>query len=332
MKKMPIDHLTCRSSGRTIAALVLLLAAWSAGFAQPYPSRPIRCIVASPPGGPADIVARLIGPKLTEAWGQPVVIDNRAGATGIIGTEMAARAAPDGYTIAVIGAGLATNRILYQRVQYDPVRDFAPITQAISVPNILVVHPAVPATSVHELIQLAKAKSGELRFASAGIGATGHLAAELLNSMAGVKMTHVPYKGGAPALVDLLGGQVEVLFSLAIAAMPHVKGGRLRALAVTSDRRSAVAPEIPTIAESGFPGYEVTGWFGVLAPAATPRAIVGKLNIAIVDILSSRDVRERLVSQGADSAPGTPERFAAHIKSESLKWARFIKEAGIRAD
>ena len=313
---------------------ILLLAALlpTLASAQSYPTRPIRCIVAAPAGGPADIVARLIGSKLHEAWGQPVVIDNRAGATGIVGTEMAARAAPDGYTIAVIGSGLATNRVLYQHLQYDPVRDFAPITQAISVPNILLVHPSVPVTSVRELIQLAKTKPGELRFASAGVGATGHLAAELLNRMAGVHMTHVPYKGGAPALVDLLGGQVQVLFSLAIAAMPHVRASKLRALAVTSGKRSAVAPEIPTIAESGFPGYEVTGWFGVLAPAATPRAMVDKLNVTIVAILKSRDVQERLVGQGADPAPGTPEQFAAHIKSETLKWSRFIKEAGIRAE
>jgi tripartite-type tricarboxylate transporter receptor subunit TctC len=329
---MHVNLKICSTSGKTVMGLVLALVAASASFAQSYPSKPIRCIVAAPPGGPADIVARLIGPKLTEAWGQPVVIDNRAGATGIIGTEMAARAVPDGYTIAVIGSGLATNRMLYQRVRYEPVRDFAPITQAISVPNILVVHPSVSATSVRELIQLAKAKPGELRFASAGIGSTGHLGAELLNWTAGVKMTHVPYKGGAPALVDLLGGQVEVLFSLAVAAMPHVKGGKVRALAVTSSKRSAVAPELPTVAESGFPGYEVTGWFGVLAPSGTPRTIVDKLNVAIVGLLSSREVQERLVNLGADPAPGTPQQFAAHIKSESQKWGRFIKEAGIRAD
>jgi tripartite-type tricarboxylate transporter receptor subunit TctC len=300
--------------------------------ARVYPVRPIRFIVAAPPGGAADTVTRLISPKLAEVWRQPVVIDNRPGANGIIGTVVVARAAPDGYTIIMAGAGLAINPSLYKQAPYDPVHDFSPVTQVVSVSNMLVVHPSVPAASVLELVQLAKAHPGELRFASAGNGTSGHLAGELFKSMAGVQLLHVPYKSGGPALADVAAGQVQMMFSITLAAVPQVKAGKLRALAVTSARRSAAAPDIPTVAESGFPGYEVTGWFGVLAPAATPRTIVAKLNGEIVRILNMPDIRQRLLSQGADPAPGTSEQFAVHIGAESQKWAKLIKQAGIRAN
>jgi len=324
--------LTCTALAAHASAQVGISAKKHADPAQSFPLRPIRFIVASPPGGPADIVSRLIGPKLTDAWGQPVVIDNRAGANGIIGSTMVARAAADGYTIVMVAAGLAINPLLYRQVPYDPIKDFTPITQAISVPNVLVVHPSLPVASVPELVALAKAKQGALAFASAGKGSTGHLAGELFRTMAGVPLTHVPYKGGAPAIADVVAGQVPMAFSITLAALPYVRSGRLRALAVTSAARSAVAPEVPTMAESGFPGFEVTGWFGVLAPAATPRPIVLKLNRELVRILNEPEVRDRLIAQGADPAPGTPEQFSEYIRSESQRWSKLIQSAALRGD
>lgn len=287
-------------------------------------------IVSVPPGGPADTLARMVGPRLTEPMGQPVVIDNRAGANGIIAYEMTARAAPDGYTFCLAAAGIAINPSLYRAVPYDPVRDFAPITHGISVPNILVVHPSVPAHSVKELVALAKAKP--VTFASAGNGTSGHLALELFRLSARVDLIHVPYKGGAPALTDLIGGQVQALFSIALAATPQIKAGRVRALAITSAKRSPVAPELPTVAESGFPGFEVIGWFGWFAPAKTPPAIVETLNRNIVAVLRSPEVRERLLAQSAEPVGNRPEEFAAYVKSEYVKWAKVAREANIRAE
>jgi len=317
-------------------AIFLLLAALAgthhAAAAEPYPSRPVRMIVAVPPGGPADTLARLVGPRLGEALGQTVVIDNRPGANGIIAYEMAARSQPDGYTFVLAAAGVAINPSLYRNVPYDPVKDFAPVTHGVSVPNILVVHPSVAAKSVRELVALAKKTRGGLNFASAGNGTSGHLALELFRLSAGVPIVHVPYKGGGPALAELVAGQVHALFSIALAATPQIRAGKVRALAITSAERSPVAPELPTVAESGFPGFEVIGWFGWLAPARTPKDVVARLNREIVLALKQPEVRERLLAMSTVPVGNAPQEFAAFIRSERDKWARVVREADIRID
>ena len=319
--------------GWILALLCVAVGAPLRGLAaDKYPTKPVRMIVAVPPGGPADILARLVGPSLTEALGQTVVIDNRPGANGNIAYEMAARAAPDGYTFVLAAAGVVINPSLYREVRYDPLRDFAAITQGISVPNILVVHPSVPAHSVSELIALAKSRAGKLTFASAGNGTSGHLALELFKQRTGMDAIHVPYKGGGPALAEVLAGQVQALFSLALAATPQMKAGRVRALAITSGKRSTMAPELPTVAESGLPGYEVVGWFGWLAPVKMPREIVLRLNAEIVKALKAPDVRERLLSQGSEPVGDSPQAFGAFIRSERDKWAGVIQRAGIKMD
>ena len=317
-------------NARWLSLLCLPFAApaWPAG----YPDRPVRMIVAVPPGGPADILARLVGPRLSEALGQTVVIDNRPGANGNIAYEMAARAAPDGYTFVLVAAGVVINPSLYREVRYDPLRDFAAITHGISVPNILIVHPSVPAGSVSDLVALAKKQPGKIAFASAGNGTSGHLALELFKQRAGIDVTHVPYKGGGPALAEVLAGQVQALFSLALAATQQVKAGKVRALAITSGKRSPVAPELPTVAESGFPGYEVVGWFGWLAPAKAPTEIVTRLNAEIVRTLNLPEIRERLLSQSSEPVGDSPQAFAAFMKSEHAKWAGVIKRGGIKLD
>jgi tripartite-type tricarboxylate transporter receptor subunit TctC len=297
-----------------------------------FPTKPIRMIVAVPPGGPADTLARLVAPRLTESLGQTVVIDNRPGANGIIAYEMTARATPDGHTFTAVAAGVVINASLYPKIPYDPLKDFAPITLGITVPNILVVHPSVSASSVKDLVALAKAKPGTLAFASAGNGTSGHLALEVFRMHAGVDVTHVPYKGGGPALAEVLAGQVQALFSIALAAMPHINAGKLRALAITSAKRSRVAPELPTVAEAGFPGFEVIGWFGWLAPAATPRAIVTRLNAELVRVLRLPDVRDRLLNQSTEPVGNTPQEFAAFMKSEHEKWSKVIKAAHIKVE
>ncbi len=320
--------------GRMVSCLILVAAsAANTGIcAQTYPDKPIRMIVAVPPGGPADTLARLVAPRLGEALGQTVVIDNRPGANGNIAYEMAARAVPDGYTFVLVAAGVAINPSLYREVRYDALKDFAPITQGIAVPNILVVHPTVAAASVRELVALAKARPGQITFASAGNGTSGHLALEQFRLMAGIEVIHVPYKGGGPALSEVLAGQVQALFSIALAAMPQVQAGKVRALAITSARRSALAPELPTVAEVGYPGFEVVGWFGWLAPARTPPEIVKRLNGEIVRILNQPQTKQRLLALGADPVGGTAQAFAAFIRSEHDKWARVIRQAGIRAE
>jgi len=279
------------------------------------------------------MLARTVGNHLAERWGQSVVIDNRSGAGGTIAGEMAARAAPDGYTL-MMGtiAATATNVSLVRKLPYDPVRDFAPITLVAEQPLMLMVHPAVPARSVEELIQLARAKPGLLTFASAGNGTGGHLSAELFRMMTGVDIVHVPYKGIAPALTDTISGQVTMSFSSLISGAPHVKVGRLRALAVTSVRRSAAMPELPTMAEAGVKGYVSSTWYGLLAPRGTPRAIVLRLNNEVVALLKRSDVRERLLADGAEPVGNTPEEFGAFIKAEIERWAKVIRAAGIRAD
>ncbi len=314
-----------------VALCSLLVVAASLAQAA-WPEKPIRMIVAVPPGGPADTLSRIISPQLTEAMGQAIVIDNRAGANGNIVYEMTARAVPDGYTITAVAAGVAINPSLYREVKYDPIRDLAPITQGISVPNILVVHPAVPAKSVSELLAYARARPGQLVFASAGNGTSGHLALEQFRLVSKADFIHVPYKGGGPALTEVLGGQAQALFSIALTAIPQVKGGRVRALAITSVKRSALAPELPTVAESGFPGFEAIGWFGWVAPAKMPNEIVVRFNREIVRILNLPEMQERLRQLGADPVGNSPAEFAAFIKSEHDKWAKVIKQANIRAE
>lgn len=302
--------------------------------AQGYPSRPMRLIVPYPPGGPLDIMARAIGQKLTEAWSQPVVVDNRAGAGGNIGADLVAKSPADGYTL-LMGA-VATHAInpsLYAKVPYDPVKDFAPVALVAQVPNILVVNPSVPARTVPELIELARARPGYLNFGSGSTGSTGHLAGELFNTMAGVKMVHIPYKGGAPAMADLLAGQVQLMFDNLANALPHVKAGKLRALAVTTLARSPAVPDLPTIAESGLPGFDLTTWFGIMVPAGTPPDIVTRLNTEIVRALNAKDMRERLEKMGAEvPADNTPEHFAAFIRSEAAKYAKVVRQSGAKVE
>lgn len=304
-----------------------------AGAQTTYPGKTVRWVVPYPPAGGADIVVRIVAQRLTESLGQQVVVENRAGAGGNVGSEVVAKAAPDGYTILMANvAPMAINVTLYGKLPYDPVRDFAPITLLASFPNVLVVHPSLPARSVAELVKLAKARPGQLTYASAGSGSTTHLSAELFKTMGGLDMVHIPYKGGSIALTDLLGGQVSMYFSSLPGAMPHIKNARLRALAVTSARRSTAAPELPAMAESGFPGYDADTWIGVVAPAGTPQAVVGRLHDEITRILNAAEIRGRLLAQGAEPLTNTPEQFAAYIKSEIVKWAKVVKASGARAE
>ena len=318
-----------------LATLLLALALVSGvARAEDYPSRPIRFVVPYPPGGPLDIMARAIGQKLAQTWGQPVVVDNRAGAGGNIGADLVAKSTPDGYTL-LLGAVAthAINPTLYGKLPYDPVRDFTPVALVAQVPNVLVVNPAVPAKSVRELIELARAKPGSLNFGSGSTGSTGHLAGELFKTMAGVQMAHIPYKGGSPAMADLLAGQVQLMFDNLANALPNVKAGRLRALAVTTQKRSPFMPDLPTIAESGLPGFDLTTWFGVMLPAGTPPGIVARLNAEIVRGLSAPDMRERLAAMGAQPpADNTPENFTAFIRAEAARYARVVRDSGARVD
>ena len=302
-------------------------------LAEVYPSKPIRIVAPFPPGGPADILSRIIGHKLSQSWGQQVIVDNRPGAGGNIGADLVAKAAPDGYTLLLGFVGThAINASLYAKMPYDNVKDFEPVSQIAAVTIVLVVHPSVSALSIKELIALAKSKPGQLTFGSPGNGTPQHLAGQLFNTMAGVEMLHVPYKGAVPALTDLIGGQVSMIFSSMPPALPLVKTGKIRALGVTSATRSPAAPAIPTITESGLPGYEVNNWYGILAPRGTPKEIVSKLNAEIVKILNMPDVKESLAVQGAEPVSGTPEQFAAYIKEETEKWAKIVKYSGARLD
>ena len=301
--------------------------------AQNYPTKAVRLIVGFPAGGTSDIMARLTGQKLSEAWGQTFIIDNRPGAGGNIGTELVAKAAPDGYTLLVSpGSTLTSNPAVYSTVPFDTVRDFAPVTMIAGVPNALVVHPSVPVKNVKELIALAKASPGQLAYASTGAGQSTHLSAELLKTSAGINLIHVPYKGSAPALTDIVAGQVSVMFDNLPSVLPFIKSGRLKPLAVSSAARSRALPEVPTVAESALPGFDVTVWFGVLAPAATSRDIVNRLNAEIVKAIKTPDMRERFTQQGADPIGNTPEDFAAVIKRDLAKWAKVVKDANIKLD
>jgi tripartite-type tricarboxylate transporter receptor subunit TctC len=312
--------------------LAAALAASSA-HADVYPSRPIRFVVAFPPGGGTDIIARSIAQKLAERLARQVLVDNRPGAGGNIGTDIVAKSAPDGYTMLMGSAGpLAINSSLFASMPFDPQRDLAPVTLAASTPNLLVVHPSLKVATVKELVELARAHPGEINFASSGHGTPAHLAGELFNSMAGVKLVHVPYKGAAPALADLLGGQVQLMFSTMPPALPHVKDGKLRALAVTSAKRSPATPNLPTVDEAALPGFEANTWHGVVLPAGTQLAIIARLNREIVAILHLPEIVERLSSQGAEPVGSTPEEFAAYIRSETKKWAKVVRESGAKAE
>jgi tripartite-type tricarboxylate transporter receptor subunit TctC len=318
-----------------IAALALIAGVSLHARAQnpTWPSKPIKWVVPFAPGGTTDILARTIGEKLSTALGQPVVVDNRPGAGGGVGAEFTARAAPDGYTI--MGGTISTHAInasLYSKLPYDPVKDFAPITLIARVPNLLVVNPSIPAASVPELIALLKANPAKYTFASSGNGTSQHLSGELFKTMAGVDMQHVPYKGSPPALQDVVAGQVSMTFDNITTALPLAKGGKLRALAVTTARRSSVAPDIPTLAESGLPGFEVGSWQGVFAPAGTPPDIVKRLNTEIVKILNTPETRDKLTALGAEPVGNSPEEFAAMVKAEVVRWADVVKKSGAKVD
>ncbi len=300
--------------------------------AQGYPAKPIRVIIPNPPGGSLDIVARLVGPKMTELSGQSVLIDHRPGADSNIGTELAARAPADGYTALLHSLPLVVNPALFAKLPFDPVRDFAPVSLIVAAPFVLVVHNSVPAKTVKDLIALAKAQPGKLTYSSAGNGSNLHVAAELLNTLVGTRMLHVQYKGGGPALLAVLGGEVDLSYLNIAAVAPHAKAGKLRALAVTSTTRSQVLPELPTVAESGVPGYEFTTWVGALVPAATPPKTVAALHELIVSAVRSPDLTKRFAEQGAVIIAGTPGEFAAHIKAELVRWAKVVKQAGIKAE
>jgi len=316
-----------------LSAVALLLALSPQANAQAYPSKPIRFVVPYPAGGPLDTIARLLAAKVGESVKQPVVVDNKPGAGGNIGADIVAKSPPDGYTI-VMGA-LATHAInptLYKAIPYDPVKDFTPITQVASTPNILVVNPSVPATNVREFIAYAKANPGKLAFGSGSIGSGGHLAGELFKTMAGVDMVHVPYKGAAPAMQDLVGGQIQVMFDNLASALTQVRAGKVRALAVTTAKRTSLAPEFPTIAESGLPGFDIETWFGILAPAGIPREVLDRLHAEFTRALAAPDIREKMLNLGAEPVGNRPEEFAAYIHSEAEKYARVIKASGAKVD
>ena len=300
--------------------------------AQSYPTKPVRMIVPSSPGGGSDIVARIVAPKLAERLGQQVVVENRAGAGTMIGGEVVAKAAPDGYTLLMGLSTLATNPAIYRKVPYNALTDLAPITMVLSAPNILVVHPSLPVRSVKELIWFAQARPGELNFGSAGTGTNPHLSMELFLSMAKLRMVHIPYKGSAPAMIDLLGGQVATMTATMLTGIPHVRGGRLRALGVTGAQRSSIAPDLPTVAEAGVPGYEAVQWYGVVAPAQTPKEIITRLHRELVAVLQMPDVKERFAADGGDPGGTAPEEFGRYIRSETEKWARVVKAAGIKPE
>jgi len=311
-----------------------VLAAYSIGAdaQQPFPNRAVRLVVPSLPGGGTDISARLIAPKMSELLGQPVVIENRAGAAMMIGGELVARAAPDGHTLLMGIATLTINPHIHRKMPFDAVKDFAPVSQVAVLPNVLVIHPSLPVNSVKELIGFARAHPHQLSYASAGVGSNLHLTMELFLNMAHIRMVHVPYKGSGGAMVDLLSGQIAAMTTTSLSAMPLIRSGRLRVLGVTSAKRSIALPEVPTVAEAALPGFEAVQWYGVLAPAGTPRDIVGKLHAAITRALQETSVRERLLGDGAEPVGNTPDEFAAVIRNDLVKWGKVIKDAGITAE
>ena len=318
---------------RPLAFLCAVVLASGSAFGQGFPTKPVRFVVGFTPGGPSDILARALGQKLAERWSQQVVVDNRPGAGGNLAAEAAAKSAPDGHTW-LLGNNsiLATNQSLYRSLPYDPVKDFVPVALVAIQPNILVVHPSLPVSSVEELIQFSKANPGKLNYASSGSGAAAHLAGELFKAMAGVDLVHVPYKGAQPALTDVIAGQVQMMFATSASVIPYIKAGRLRALAVTTAQRSASVPGLPTVAEAGVPGFEATTWHGVVVPAATPAALVTRLNEEINSALSEKDLKDRLASLGAEISTGTPRQFADYIARETPKWAKVVKDSGAKPE
>jgi tripartite-type tricarboxylate transporter receptor subunit TctC len=330
MYKQPLPRAAAWRAG--VSSALIVVATTACAIAQEYPARPIRALVGQSAGGATDIVARGLGQKLTDAFGQTIVVDNRGGAAGSIAAALVAKAAPDGYTILIVPGSYAINPSLYRDLQFDPLKDLAAVTLIATGPYVLMVHPSLPAKSARELIALAKAKPKELVYGSGGFGSSGHLAAELFSNLASVQMNHVPYKGAGPALVDLLGGQLQVVFGSVVSSLPYNRSGRLRALAVTSGQRIAMVPELPTIAESGLPGYEFNSWFGMLAPGATPRAIVTKLQTATATALRTPDLRERFTREGSEPVGSTPEQFAAYLQTEIARWEKVIKGGGMKVE
>src|SRR5471032_3184356 len=314
---------------RFLAALLLLPCL---AFAQGYAVRPVRIIVPYPPGGATDVMARTVAQKLSEFWQQPAVVENKPGASGTVGSEIVAKLAADGYTLLMQGTQHAINLSLYKQLPYDTLRDFTPVAYVASAPFLLVVHPSVPANSVAELIAYIKARPGGLNYGSSGVGGGAHLAGEIFKASAGVNLTHIPYKGAAPAMADLLGGQVTMVFDPIPTSLAQVKSGQIKALAITSAKRSALMPELPTVAESGLPGFEVVAWFGLYAPAATPKDIVTKLNADVTRALQLPDVREKFAVLGAESMPMSTDQFAVYLRAEIAKFAKAIKESGATAE
>ena len=312
--------------------VLLLLCVATQAFAQTYPLKPIRIVVPYPPGGFNDTLGRTLAAKFQEAWGQPVFVENKPGANTVIGSDYVAKSQPDGYTLLIVAFPFAVTPSLLKAMPYDTLKDFQPVILAATSPNLLVVNPEVPIHTVKELIAAAKAKPQSLSYASTGNGSSNHISMELFKSLAGVDIVHIPYKGSAPAVTDLLGGQVQVMFDNVPNVLPHVKAGKLRALAVSGATRTPLAPDVPTVAEAGVPGYELTVWFGLVAPAATPREVVQKLNAESLRILAMPDVRERFLAQGVEPQGSTPEQFAEHIRSQMAKWSKVVRDAGVKAE
>jgi tripartite-type tricarboxylate transporter receptor subunit TctC len=328
----PWRHTITRSLSAAMTCAVFLLQANAHAQTRPYPERPIRLIVPYPAGGGVDIVARAVSGSLGERLGQPIVVDNRPGAGSVIGVDLAAKTQADGHTLLFVNLAYAVNATLIPKLPYDPSRDLYAVSLLGTQPHVLVTHPSVAVKTVRELITLAQAKPGQISYASSGMGTGPHLAAELFAMMAGIKLNHIPYKGAAPALVDVMGGQVQINFSTIVTAMPQLHTGRLHFLAVTSPQRAQVLPSVPTVAESGLPGYESIAWWGVMAPAAVPMSVVSTLNRTIVKSLNATETRERLATEGVEVAGTTPAQFGDFLKRETAKWAQVIKTAGIRID
>jgi tripartite-type tricarboxylate transporter receptor subunit TctC len=316
---------------RLLPVALVFAAGLAVAQAPAYPVKSVRLLVPSSPGGGTDILARVLAQKMSETFGQQFVVENRPGAGQVIGIEAVARSAPDGYTLLMAASAIVINEVLYAKPPYDTLRDFAPVTLGASLPNILVVHPALPVKSVRELIVLAKTRAGQLNYSSAGSGTSPHLSMELFRLMAGITLTHIPYKGSGPATVDLLAGQVQLSMPNVLTALPHIKGGKLRGLGVTSGKRATGLPDIPAIAET-LPGYEAIQWYGILAPAGTSRDIVGKLQAEIARILVLPEVKDRLAADGADAVGSRPDEFAAYIRAELAKWGKVVKTGGIKLE
>lgn len=329
--------LSCAWAVRALARIAPLLLLGTIGVAptfgaEPYPTKPVRIIVGFPPGGATDLVMRLMAPKYTEIFKEQFIVDNRPGANGVIGTDLTAKASPDGQTINLATIGTLVISPAITKVPYDPFKDLAPISQVVALQNMFIVHPSLPVKTLKDLIALAKAKPGKFNYATSGTGSPGHLAAELFKTMTKVNMVHVPYKGGGPAMTDLIAGHVEIFVAVISTAIPQVKAGKARALAVTGAKRAAALPDVPTVAETGLKGYQATNWYGLVAPRATPRPIIERLNEATVKILNMPDVQKALLDRGIDAAPSSPEEFASYIRQENEKWVKVIKAVGIKAE